>query len=179
MDTTFSEHELYACGMTRFGMISTDKICFGTEIRKICEGNGCGNYGKTWACPPGVGTLEECMAEVRSYKNALVFCRVYTLEDSFDFEGMEEGHRDFKAICDRLYGLVKGRIGKFRLLSNEGCIRCKKCAYPDAPCRFPEKLFPSLEGYGIYVNQLAQSAGMKYINGPDTVTYFGMLLYGT
>jgi hypothetical protein len=36
---------------------------------------------------------------------------------------------------------------------------------------------PSLEAYGINVSELAKSAGMKYINGQDTVTYFGAVLF--
>ena len=45
------------------------------------------------------------------------------------------------------------------------------------PCRFPEKAIPSLEAYGINVSRLASAAEMKYINGQNTVTYFGMVLF--
>ena len=31
--------------------------------------------------------------------------------------------------------------------------------------------------YGINVSELAASSGMKYINGQNTVTYFGALLF--
>ena len=37
---------------------------------------------------------------------------------------------------------------------------------------------PSMESYGVNVYQTAQQAGLKYINGQDTVTYFGMVLWG-
>ena len=166
-------------GIDHFGVISTNEIVFGQEIRDICAGNACRGYGKSWACPPAMGTVEECRERCLSFENALVFSSVYELEDSFDFEGMSRGHAGFKKVCDEFYDMIKPRMeGEFILLSNEGCKRCKTCTYPDAPCRFPERLFPALEGYGIYVNKLAQSAGMKYINGQNTVTYFGMLLYG-
>jgi hypothetical protein len=36
---------------------------------------------------------------------------------------------------------------------------------------------PSLEAYGVNVSKLAASAGMKYINGQNTVTYFGAVLF--
>jgi hypothetical protein len=36
---------------------------------------------------------------------------------------------------------------------------------------------PSLEAYGVNVSGLASVAGMKYINGQDTVTYFGAVLF--
>ena len=59
----------------------------------------------------------------------------------------------------------------------EGCEKCKKCTYPDAPCRFPERLHHSLEGYGFNVSKLAAKAGLHYIGGPNTITYFGAVLY--
>ncbi len=167
--------DLAALGITDFGYISTEEIVFSPEVRTLCEGNMCRNYGKTWACPPAVGTCDECRAELLRYPRALVFAARYPLEDSFDFEGMAEGHREFKAVCDRLYE----RLEKpYLLLSNEGCKRCKTCTYPQAPCCFPDKLFPSLEGYGMLVNKLAKSAGIPYIGGPNTVSYFGMVCFG-
>ena len=74
--------------------------------------------------------------------------------------------------------IKKGDLsGGYLLLSNEGCKRCEKCTYPDAPCRFPDKLFHSLEGYGFIVSELAKMAGISYINGENTVTYFGAVMF--
>ena len=59
-----------------------------------------------------------------------------------------------------------------------GCGVCDTCAKrTNEPCRFPEKAMPSLEAYGVNVSELARSAGMKYINGQNTVTYFGAVLF--
>lgn len=171
------EDILKEIGVSEHGIISTTDIPFGPEIRKLCEGNVCRSYGTTWACPPAVGTLEECRSQCLSYENALVFNAVYPLEDSFDYEGMMRGHSLFKELCDRLYDLIKPAIPDFLLLSNEGCKRCKTCTYPSAPCRYPSRLFPSIEGYGIYVSTLAKKAKVKYTHGENTVTYFGMILY--
>ncbi|MBQ9952361.1 MAG: DUF2284 domain-containing protein [Clostridia bacterium] len=165
---------LFSVGVTSFGVISTASIEFSQDVRSYCEGNMCRSYGKTWACPPAVGTVDECREKVLAYRHALVFASVYPLEDSFDFEAMAEGHREFKRVCDRLAAHCSG---DYLLLSNEGCVRCASCTYPDAPCRFPEKLFPSIEGFGVWVNRLAASAGISYNAGPNTVSYFGMLCY--
>lgn len=170
------ENELKEMGVDQSGWITTDQIVFGEEIRKICENNVCRLYGKTWACPPAVGSVAQCRETCLSYARALVFSAVYPLEDSFDIEGMRDGHARFKELCDRLYETVRTRCGSFLLLSNEGCSRCAVCTYPGSPCRMPDKLFPSLEGFGIYVAKLAASAGVRYSNGANTVTYFGMLL---
>ncbi len=169
-----SEKDLELMGITAFGYISTLEIVFSQEVRRICEGNQCRNYGKTWACPPAVGTFEEYRAEISGYSSAFVFASVYRLENSFDLKGMMQGHRQFKDVCDRLHERLSGPC---LLLSNEGCIRCRTCTYPDAPCRFPDRLFPSLEGYGILVNKLAEAAGISYQAGANTVTYFGIVCY--
>lgn len=171
------ESALKAIGIHEYGLIATVDIPFEPEVRKICEDNVCRSYGTTWACPPAVGTVEECRARCLPYQTAMVFNAVYPLQDSFDYEGMMQGHSAFKDLCDRLYELVKPQLHEFLLLSNEGCKRCKSCTYPSAPCRQPERLFPSLEGFGIHVAKLANCANIKYVNGANTVTYFGMLLY--
>ena len=174
-DKEITAEDLKQIGITAFVVIYTSQIFFSEEVRRLCEGNRCRNYGKTWACPPAVGTFEKCKGKCLAYAKALVFASAYPLEDSFDFEGMREGHHAFKEVCDRLYGMLKP---PFLLFSNEGCIRCAQCTYPEAPCRFPEKLFPSLEGYGILVNDLAKAAGIPYRYGECSVTYFGMVCFG-
>ena len=39
------------------------------------------------------------------------------------------------------------------------------------------KAIASLEAYGMDVYKTACSAGLKYVNGPNTITYFGMVLF--
>lgn len=68
---------------------------------------------------------------------------------------------------------LRGQVEDFLLLANEGRDKCEKCTYPDAPCRFPDQTHGALEGYGIFVSELAKQAGIHYINGANTVTYFG------
>ena len=168
------EQKLQSIGVSTSGYLKTAEIAFSSEVRKICEENHCRNYAKTWACPPGAGSLEDCRQQILSYPWALVFASVYDLQDSYDTEGMQQGHRAFKEVCDRLYDLLEQPV---LLLSNEGCIRCRTCTYPQAPCRFPEKLFPSLEGYGILVNRLARLAGIPYNFGINKAAFFGMVCF--
>lgn len=159
------------------GCIRVSDLTFSQEVRAICEGNACRSYGTTWACPPAVGTVEECRAQVRQYDTMLLFSRHYPLEDSFDFEGMMAAMLAFKEQVDAFAAQVAPRLPAFLLLSNEGCHRCQTCTYPNAPCRFPAQLYPSLEGYGFLVSELAAQAGIPYHNGANTVTYFGALLF--
>ncbi len=164
-------------GFWEIGSVDMALLRYYPEVRKICEQNTCRNYGKTWACPPAVGTLEACRCRVERYHSMLLFSGKYDLEDSFDFEGMQAGFYAFKQNVDVLGTEMEQRLTDYLLLSNEGCGRCETCTYPSAPCRFPSRLHHSIEGYGFVVSELATCAGIRYINGPDTVTYFGALLF--
>ena len=167
---------LRSLGFHDCGVVDTKKVRFLTEIRKMCEVNTCRAYGTTWACPPAVGTIEECRHRVQAYEKMLVLNGRYELEDSFDFEAMQEGAQRFRESCRALNERLRGNGEDYIMLSNEGCDLCRKCTYPDAPCRFPGRAMGSLEGYGIFVSELANQAGVKYNNGPNTVTYFGALI---
>ena len=85
--------------------------------------------------------------------------------------------RDFKRAVERFDERLKALVTDYMLLSNEGCGRCETCTYPSAPCRFPDRLYHSIEGYGFAVNELAAEAGLRYNNGVNTVTFFGALLF--
>lgn len=171
------EEILTEAGLFQFGIMNTADIRFSQEVREMCKANVCQKYGTTWSCPPGVGTVEECRERLLHYEKFLVFSGKYDLEDSFDFEGMMEGMTKFKDSCRVVHNKIKDHFSEFLILSNEGCDLCKKCTYPDASCRFPERAHGSLEGYGMFVNQLAEQVGINYINGQNTVTYFGGLAY--
>lgn len=162
---------------TGTGYISVARLHVYPEVRAICKGNTCRGYGTSWACPPAVGTVEECAARVNQFDTMLLLSKKYQLEDSFDFEAMTEGFRDFKVTVDDFHQKIKEIMSDYILLSNEGCGRCSKCTYPDAPCRFPELLCHSLEGYGFLVNELAAQAGIPYNNGVNTVTFYGALIF--
>jgi predicted metal-binding protein len=161
----------------QYGFISPSEIEYRQNIREICKDNSCGQYGKTWACPPAVGTVEECRKRCVKYNTMLVFTGIFLIENPFDFEGMMRGLLDFKQIAYNLEFMVKPHLNKYLVLSNEGCGICKTCTYPNTSCRFPERLHHSIEGYGILVSELAEKAGVNYNNGEDTITYFGSLLF--
>ena len=162
----------------QYGFTTTDKLVFSKGVRDLCEMNSCGHYGKSWACPPGVGPLEECREKILQFENVFVFTTKHDLEDSYDFEGMMAGKDRHDEICEHVTEYFKTLVsGPLLVLSGESCSRCSKCTYPDAPCRFPDKLAPSVESYGVEVNRLAKTVDVNYINGANTVTYFGCIMF--
>ncbi len=173
------EDAVCACGFFEWGYVDPRNLQFHEEVRHICEGNACGGYGASWACPPATGSLEECRTRTLAYGKMLLFTRKYDLEDSFDYEGMVAGKEDFGEAVHAFHKSIADVDAPYLLLGNEGCHRCQACTYPDAPCRFPDQLHHSLESYGFIVKDLADEAGIRYHNGPDTVTYFGAVLFGT
>lgn len=164
-------------GVYDYGLISADDLVFLEEVRDICKGNSCRQYGKTWACPPAVGTYEECKAEAMSYKKGLMFNGKYEIKSPFDWKGMMAGKDKFKAVCTQLGEKINDYIDDYLFLDVEGCDICKECTYPNLPCRFPDKMHSSIEGYGMYVSAIAKKAGIKYDNGEGTVTFLGLILF--
>ena len=168
-----------ALGGYKASVISTKDISCDRCFRDMCASNACGVYGKCYMCPPDVGDIDKLMNEISEYSYALVYQTVTELEDSFDFEGMIEAKKKSYPLAQSLRGLFDDNgIEKVLHLGAGGCGVCKTCAKQTGePCRFPEKAMPSLEAYGINVSELARAAGMKYINGQNTVTYFGAVLF--
>lgn len=160
-----------------YRLISAEEIPFSPAVREACARNACGMYGKTWTCPPGVGTLEELERKIKSRRCAAVFTCKFDLEDSFDFEGMKEGQKSTKRVLKAVTEEMRSDGIAFYALGNEGCDLCEKCTYPHAPCRFPDSAVPSVEACGINVMQLAKQIGIHYNNGSNTVTYFCIILY--
>jgi len=155
-----------------YAVIPTAAINFSPALLKACESNVCGKYNRCWTCPPAVGSLE-LRQKITSFPSALVFTTMGALDDSFDYEGMMRA----KERHDRLTAEIHGRFGAANpVFGAGGCTICADCAYPQ-PCRFPDKTYPSIEAAGINVTELSRAAGLRYHNGPNTVTYFSMVLF--
>ncbi|MBC3888802.1 DUF2284 domain-containing protein [Acetobacterium paludosum] len=164
-------------GFTKAIEMEVSSVLLNPEVRKMCATNKCQMYDTNWACPPGCGTLEECEAKVAKYKHGVLVQTTGELEDSFDFEGMEElkqkHDESFSNFVDQLYNL------KVKMLPlGDGCCQiCKKCTYPDEKCRFPEKAFSSMEAFGILVSDLCKLNNVDYYYGKNTLTYVGCVLF--
>ena len=160
-----------------YGIVPVSEISFCRELLKACESNLCGKYNKCWTCPPGVGTMEEQIKKIMSFSNAFVFTTMFQLDDPFDIEGMQKAkdyHCRLTAEMHDKFGMTNPVYGA------GGCTICgaqgEACAYPE-PCRFPEKIFPSVEAAGINVTELSRAGKLRYNNGQNTVTYFSMILF--
>ena len=179
MDETLRE-TLASLGITRCGLVPVSEIVFSEAFRASCESNQCGQYGTNWTCPPGVGDASELIVRAQRYSFGLVIQTVWPLEDMFDFDGMMAGQRKhtdlFREAAARVFPLLP--LGEKLALCAGACPVCETCTYPSgAPCRFPDKAMASLEAYGVDVAALISRAGLSYSNGPNTVSYVGLILF--
>lgn len=168
-----------AMGAAHAGVVRVEEIHFEPAFREACASNMCGNYGRCWMCPPDAGDIHELIAKAKTFDKALVYQTIGTLEDSYDFEGMMEAADIQNKLAQEVGDVFKALPFTATLhLGAGGCHVCSVCAKKtNEPCRFPERAMASLETYGVAVSELAAKANMKYINGQDTVTYFGAFLY--
>ena len=159
-------------------VVSTKALSFSPELLKACESNVCGKYNHSWTCPPAIGPMEKQKEKILAFSSAFVFTTKADLEDSFDYEGMmraKDYHDGLTAEMHERFGVTNPVFGA------GGCKLCRQlvgeaCAYPD-PCRFPDKIYSSIEAAGIDVTQLSRTGGLRYNNGENTITYFSMVLF--
>lgn len=166
-------------GFSGAEIIPVGKISLSAEFREACAVNRCGVYGKCWMCPPDVGDIYELMAKVGEYSHGLLYQLISPLEDSYDIEGMTAARKAHSRLGRELYRQLRPMLPQNSLhLSCGGCGVCKRCSKLDGePCRFPEEATPSLEAYGVNVSETVKGTSLKYINGANTVTYFGLILF--
>lgn len=168
-----------SAGADKAVCVSGEQIVCSESFRKICENNQCGCYGKCWMCPPEIGEISDLIARVRTYPRGLLYQTIGTLEDSFDIEGMFAAGKHHAKVSGNLQKQLPELLkGTFLHLGCGGCHLCERCAKRDGqPCRHPEYALPAMEGYGIDVYNTTRTTHLNYINGTNTVTYFGLVLF--
>ena len=150
---------------------------FSPRVRHICQ-NDCPMYGKSWACPPAVGTVEECREKCLSYPRGLMIATVTEVEDITDIESTLATRAEHEEITNRVKELFREEGAEVYALSTEACAVCDRCAYLDGqPCRFPERMHPCVESQGINMIPMAENHGMSFQYGDNVVTWFSLLLY--
>ena len=164
-------------GAYKASVVDVSKITTDIAFRDMCKANMCGKYGRCYTCPPDVGEIQDLINKLKSFSYALVYQTVSALEDSFDVEGMQdaaEKHAELVRAMREKYALGTLHLGA------GGCPLCQRCAkITNEPCRYPDQALASLEAYGVNVSKLAELGGMKYINGQNTVTYFGAMFFNS
>lgn len=165
-------------GAGKAAVLHARDICLNADFRRICQSNACGMYDSCWMCPPEVGSIEACMDQVKQYEYGLLYQSVSDIDDSFDIEGMTAAGQQHAWLSQRIEAFMMPVLGKHLHLTCGACRLCDTCAKRSGlPCRKPEQALSSMEAFGIDVYNTCKSTDLKYINGQNTVTYFGIVLF--
>jgi predicted metal-binding protein len=163
-------------GFDAAGALDCSTIILRPAAREACKENKCGRFGKSWSCPPGCGSLDECASSIRRYAKGLIAQTVGKLEDEFDGEGMmAAAHRHaqrFRYFSQELRKEYPGMLA----IGSESCSICDLCSYPDAPCRDPLGANSPMEAFGVMVSDICRANGMEYYHGKGTITFTGCFL---
>lgn len=167
-------------GADKIALINPQDINFSLDFKEMCAMNNCGMYDTNWMCPPAIGAIEDGIEKIKRFSNGMIIQTITQLEDSFDFEGMQEAAVRHDKVFRKIIEDIKKQYKNLKIfpLSVGGCTLCKRCTYLDRlPCIQPERALSSVEAYGIDVNNLLTSADLKYNNGASTVSYVGLILF--
>ena len=175
MDKRLLEAQLSELPLYQYAFIDTRSLVFTERVRHICK-TECPMYGKTWACPPAVGSVDECREKCLRYPEALVITTVTEVTDIADLNETLTTREPHEAITRQVAALLREQTKDVMVLSTEACALCEHCAYPDAPCRHPGRMFPCVESHGILATDLAERYGIEFFDG-NLVTWFSILFF--
>ena len=176
MNRELLERRLAELPLYGYFFIDPAALEFSERVRTICR-QECPMYGKSWACPPGVGPVAECRKKCLSYSRGLCVSTIVEVADISDMTQTLATRPAHEEITHQAAALLKGQGLEIMGLSSDSCALCRRCTYPDAPCRHPERMFPCVESHGIVVTALAEKYGIEYQYGGNIVTWFSLLLY--
>lgn len=175
LDRGLLERQLSELPLFQYEFLNADELVFTERVRHICESE-CPMYGKTWACPPAVGSVAECRARCLAFEKLLMISTVTEVQDSANLEETLATRADHEAVTHQVAALIQAQGCETMTLSTEACAICARCSYPDGPCRHPDQMYPCVESYGILVTDLAEKHGMEFFNG-NIVTWFSLIFY--
>lgn len=166
-------------GFECMGTCDAKKLVARPEVRAMCSVDKCRVYGRSWACPPVCGDIEDFERLMHEFDHCLVVQTIAELEDEFDIETMgEASERAKERVLNLTRALADAGLGdKTKTFTAGTCTLCETCTYPDAPCRFPDKQLVSMEAAGLVVSEVCTMAGIPYNHGPQTIAYSGCVLY--
>lgn len=177
MNKELLEEKLAELPLYTYAWIDPDVLEFSQRIRWICE-NECPMYGKTWACPPGVGSVPECRGKCLSYENCLMISTITEVEDITNIELTLATRPEHEAVTNQVGALLEAQGVRPYILSTEACSLCDRCAILDGePCRMPEKMHPCVESHGINVIPVLEQCGIEFQYGENVVTWVSLLFY--
>ena len=172
LEERLAELPLYA-----YYFIDPKELDFSERIRYICQYE-CPMYGKSWACPPGVGEVASCEQKCKSYQNCLLIGTITEVDDVADINACLETRGPHEAVTNQVRDMMCQLGAEPFVLSSEACAACERCSILDGkPCRFPERMHPCVESHGIVLTTTLDSLGLEFQYGGNIVTWYSLLFF--
>ena len=177
MDKQKLEEGLSQLPLYAYAYIAPASLEFSERIRYICR-TECPMYGKSWACPPGVGEVEACKAKCLGYNSCLLLGTITETEDIADIEACLATRPEHEKITNQVRDLIREQGIEPYILSTEACAVCERCAILDGlPCRLPGKMHPCVESHGIVLTKTLEEQGLDFQYGSNMITWYSLLFY--
>ena len=171
------EEKILELPLMQYEWCSPEELTFKEEVRMICK-QECPMYGKSWSCPPAVGTVETCKERCKEYEGLFFFTTIAEVSDIANLQETLETRFVHEEITRSLGKIFAEQGAEVKLLSSESCAICENCAYcENHECRHPEYMIPCIESQGILVTELAEKYRIPFMVSLTTVQWFGMILY--
>lgn len=171
------EQQLSELPLYIYTYVDPNSVEYSDRIRWICE-NECPMYGKTWACPPGVGTVAECSSKCRSYNNCLMIGTITETEDICNIEETLKTRPEHEALTNQVRDMLRQQGVEPYILSTEACSVCERCAILDGePCRKPERMHPCVESHGINLIPTLEANGLDFNYGDNIITWYSLIFF--
>ena len=177
MNTEELENRLSELPLYIYFFIDPRELEFTERVRWICE-HDCSRYGTSWACPPAVGTVEECRKRCLSYAHGLVISSIAEVSDISNIDETLAARVPHEELTDRVRSIMQELGAEPFVLSTESCAVCRTCAYKqNLPCRHPDRMHPCVESQGINIIPILEANGLEFQFGQNIVTWVSLLLY--
>ncbi len=171
------EQQLSQLPLYVYTYLNPEQLEFSSRIRYICQAE-CPMYGKTWACPPAVGEVDECKARCLSYNGCLLIGTITETEDIATLEVALQTRPEHEALTNQVRQMFRQQGIEPYILSTEACSVCQRCAYLDGqPCREPERMHPCLESHGINLIPTLESMGLDFQYGGNIITWYSLIFF--
>lgn len=172
LENALSELPLYV-----YTYIDPKALEFSERIRWICQ-NECPMYGKSWACPPGVGEVDACAKKCQSYAKCLMVGTITETDDIANIEETLKTRPEHEQITNQIRDMFREQGVEPYILSTEACAVCERCAIlDDEPCRKPERMHPCVESHGINLIPTLEENGLEFNYGDNIVTWYSLLFF--
>ena len=177
MNQELLEEKLAELPLYIYDFLDSKELEFSDRIRWICE-HECPMYGKSWACPPGVGSVESCRGKCRSFENCLMISTITEVADITDINETLATRPEHEKLTNQVRDIMRELGVNPYILSTEACAVCERCAILDGlPCRLPGKMHPCVESHGINVVPILEKLGLDFQFGSNVVTWISLLLF--